>query len=396
MAKQSTAVHQHRTRYVVAMLAVLTTTIAMLGGPSTAALLGGIGAAQSTEPAERIDPPRSVRITAGGDILTESQVRVAAAEAGAASGARFDFGPLFAPLQPVISQADLAICHMELPIGRPGASSGNIGRSPFGGNLLISPFELAAGARSAGFDRCSTASNHSYDAGASGVVSTLDALDASGISHTGTARSENEALPNVFDVDGVRVGHVSYTRSSNTVLPSRSWVQSTATSSAQVIRDVQALRAGGAEIVIVSVHVTFEMQRAPIARDRLFANAITAGADIDMVVHHGPHVIQPLEMVNDTPVFWSTGNMISGMGLAISGRYADQRTLDGLLATVLFHEDDDGEWTSFPGAVTICTDVITRVVRPARDAFASGISARERSALLACRQRTEAVFGPTG
>jgi hypothetical protein len=387
-------VHRRRRTAILAALVAATATFAGLASASTAP--DDIGSAQATTSADRLNVPRAIRITAGGDILTESQVRAAAARAGAATGARFDFGPLLAPLASTTAQADLAICHMELPIGRPGAAVGNIGRSPFGGNLLIAPYELAAGARTAGFDRCTTASNHSYDAGLTGIVSTLDALDANGLSHTGTARSANEAIPRVFDVKGVRVGHVSYTRSSNTTRPSQSWPQNYASTSGQVIADVSALRADGAELVIVSVHLPREMERGPIARDRAFANAITAGADIDMVVHHGPHVIQPLEIVNGTPVFWSTGNMISGMGTASSGTYADQRTLDGLLATVLFDQAGDGTWTAYPSAVAICTDPATRVVRPARTALDGPLSERERGVINACLQRTQAVYGPVG
>lgn len=321
-------------------------------------------------------------------------MRVAAASA-ATGGARFDFGALFAPLRSVTEQADLAICHMELPIARPGETAGILGRSPFGGNLLNAPYELAAGVRFVGFDRCSTASNHSYDAGAGGIVSTLDALDASGISHTGTARSPGEAAPSIIDVNGVRVGHVSYTTYSNTARPAQAWLVNTATTSSRVINDVRTLRSNGAEIVIVSVHTARELQREPTAQDRRFTNEITAGADIDVVVQHGPHVIQPMEMVNATPVYWSTGNMISGMGTG-GGRYADQRTLDGLLATVLFQEDDGGKWAAFPGAITICTDPVTRSVSPARAALNGPLGERERRELTACLQRTESVYGPTG
>ncbi len=81
-------------------------------------------------------PPRSVSVLAGGDVLTEERVRFAAANAGKASGARFDFGPMFTEVREAVETADLAICHMETPIGAPGGSFGYAGRSPFGGNLL--------------------------------------------------------------------------------------------------------------------------------------------------------------------------------------------------------------------------------------------------------------------
>lgn len=355
--------------------------------------------AVASAPATRLGPPRSLLVSAGGDILTENAVLAAGARGGAATGARYDFSHVFSPLASVNANVDLAICHMELPIGRPGARVGAVGRSPFGGNLLIAPNEMAAGVRAGGFNRCSTASNHSYDTGFSGIVSTLDALDAAGVSHTGTARTPNEAVPRTVDVGGVSVGHVAYTRYANTVRPAQRWRQSYAATSSQVIEDVRALRAQEADIVIVSVHISKEMLSMPIPRDRDFATAITAGSDIDLVVHHGPHVVQPLEMVNGTPVYWSTGNMLAGMGKPSSGRYADQRTLDGLLAMVQFVERSNGNWDTYAGTIAICTDPVTRIVRPARSSLenpSSGLTQRERNELTLCLQRTAAVVTPVG
>jgi hypothetical protein len=367
---------------------------------TVSALPSGVSSAVNVAaPADRLGPPRSLLVSAGGDILTENAVLAAGERGGAVTGARYDFSHVFAPLARVNADVDLAICHMELPIGRPGGRVGVVGRSPYGGNLLIAPYEMAAGPRAGGFNRCSTASNHSYDTGFSGIVSTLDALDAAGISHTGTARTPDEAVPRTFAVGNVRVGHVSYTRYTNTNRPSQTWQQSYASSSWQVINDVRALRAQGADIVIVSVHISKEMLRSPTQSDRSFATAITAGADIDLVVHHGPHVVQPLEMVNATPVYWSTGNLVSGMGKPSSGRYADQRTLDGLLAMVQFVERPNGDWDAYAGSLAVCTDPVTRIVRPARSSLgnpASGLDQRERNELAACWQRSAAVVAPLG
>ena len=56
----------------------------------------------------------------------------------------------------------------------------NLGPSAYGGNRLVSPYEVAAGVAATGFDRCTTASNHSNDIGAAGIDQTLAALDAGG------------------------------------------------------------------------------------------------------------------------------------------------------------------------------------------------------------------------
>ena len=289
---------------------------------------------------------RSFVVMATGDILTEQLVLDSAA-AAAGPGVRYDFAPLFAPIATGIASADLAICHMELPIGVPGARPGVYGRSPDAGNLLLAPNEIARGIADVGFDRCSTASNHALDLGFEGITSTLDALDAVGLGHAGTARSEEESangMAEVLDVAGVRVSHLSYTRFSNMPRSGERWWMNFAGDVEQVAADILRARAAGAEVVIVSLHIAKEMLTGPTGYDRDFITELTATVPIDLIVEHGPHVIQPVEVVNGTVVYWSVGNLLSGMGVPGTGKYEDQRTLDGLIAGVRFTESEPGEF----------------------------------------------------
>jgi hypothetical protein len=367
-------------------------------GPTDGTPVTADGAARRTAP-----PSRSLLVVLGGDVLNENAFNQAAADAAASmpGGARYAFGPLFdppaAPVADILRSADLAVCHAELPIGAPGERPGVYGRSAFGGNLLLAPYELAPGLVDGGFDRCSTASNHSFDLGVPGIVSTLDAFDTVGISHVGTARNLEDALDDpVVEVNGIHIAHLSYTRSSNTVAPRDPWMLQRATSVEQVAVDVATLRAAGAELVIVSLHVGTEMQNAPTGGDRDFATRLTATADVDLLVHHGPHVVQPVERVNGTWVYWSLGNFVSGMGLAHQGRYADQRTLDGLLATVRFSELAPGVFTAESRPVLVCTSRSARTVHapvavlsdPVR---AAAIDPARRAELQACLDRTRPV-----
>ena len=306
-------------------------------------------------------PPRTMLVVAGGDVLNEGAVNNAGA-AAAVPPQRYDFAPMFAPVASIIGAADLAICHIEIPVGRPGASAGVYGRSPYGGNLLLAPHEVAAGLAATGFDRCSTASNHSHDLGSDGIASTLEALDAAGISHAGTARSPAESAPEVFTVQGIRVAHLSYSTYSNTVWPSDGWAMNRATSPERVAAAVHGVRAAGAEVVIVSQHLPKELLSGPIPADRAFVTRLTELADIDLIVHHGPHVVQPVEVVNGTPVYWSVGNFVSGMGRPGTGRYADPRTSDGLLAVVRFTETSPGQFTAVSQPVLLCNERSSRTV----------------------------------
>jgi poly-gamma-glutamate synthesis protein (capsule biosynthesis protein) len=351
-------------------------------------------ASGALQPAVRVTPPpRTLTVAATGDILPEKEVLQAGARAAAGTGARYDFGPLFAPIAPLIQWSDLAICHMETPIGAPGEAAGWFGPSPFGGSRLLAPYEMADALRRTGFDRCSTASNHSYDLGAGGVASTLDALDAAGLGHSGTARTAQEAAPQVFTVNGVRVAHLAYTWGLNTESPADPWMVNDSSDPQVVAGAVGEARSAGAEIVILSLHAPYEMGRVPSALEREFVAAVLDRERVDLVIRQGPHVVQPVGRVADTVVYWSVGNLVTGMGLPGDGRFSDERTLDGLLATVRFTETSTpGVFVADPWTAVLCSDRDTRAVHPATSDLADPSTPPAlRDQLVACVMRTREV-----
>lgn len=374
------------------------TRVLMVAAGVSALLVGTVASAERTDPgtasatAVRLHPPRrSFTVAAVGDFLSEGLVNTAAA-AAAPPGVRYDYEPLLRPLEGIIQSADLAICHMETPIGPPGATAGFAGKGGYGTNLIAAAAELPADLARVGFDRCSTASNHSNDLGVDGIRTTLEALDGAGLSHTGTARTPEEAAPQVLDVGGVRVGHIAFARNSNTGFPKEWWRVRQAVTATNVNDDVASARAAGAEVVIVSLHVYVEMQTGPTADDRGLVQQIAAQAQPDLIIIHGPHVVQPVEQVNGTLVYWSLGNFISGMGVANRGKYSDPRTLDGLLASVRFTQQPDGSWLTQPWTVLLCNALGSRVVYPGLTTLADpAVPSGLRSQLDACVARSSAV-----
>ncbi len=362
---------------------------------TTGALADAAGSGGRSEPAQvsegagRAGPPRWFTVVATGDTLIQYRVRQVAAAAGARSGVRYDFGPMFAPIAPVIAAADLAICNMETPISRPGGAVGAVGQSPYGGSLLVAPYEVAAGLRSVGFDRCSTATNHSYDLGASGIATTIEALAAHGITATGTARTYAESIDTVFDVNGVTVAHLSFTTDSNTYLPSELWRVNRTRDPLLIAGRVDAARQAGAEVVLVSLHLLKEQLAGPIGYDRDLVTRMTAAADIDAVIMHGPHVVQPFEWVNGSAVWWSLGNFVSDMGPPSTGRYSSPYTSDGLVAHIGFRETSPGEFEARPMSIALCNDFADRTVRASVLGLArTDISTRVRNELTDCLART--------
>src|SRR6056297_443949 len=111
---------------------------------------------------------------------------------------------MFDDIAPVIEQADLAVCHLETPIAPVGEE--------FSTDALYGvPPEIVSAMAGAGFDRCSTASNHALDRYGRGVDRTIEVLEVNGMGQSGMARNEAESLPSVFVVGGVAMSHLSYT-----------------------------------------------------------------------------------------------------------------------------------------------------------------------------------------
>jgi poly-gamma-glutamate synthesis protein (capsule biosynthesis protein) len=251
-----------------------------------------------------VEPAVKTAIVAfGGDILVHNGVRNSASVG--ATG--FDFKPMFAEIKPLLSAADLAICHLEVPL-----TSSNTDLSSY--PKFNAPRELAEGIADAGFDGCSTASNHSMDKGEGGLVDTLDILDAVGLKHAGTARSPEEAASaTMYELDNLTVAHIAGTYWLNGLsTPSeKEWMAQRLDTKAMLDMAGRA-RWAGADLVVVSVHCCTEYLTNPTdAQVDVFEELITSPW-VDLVVGHHSHVVGPVGMVDDEYVVYGLGNLLSG------------------------------------------------------------------------------------
>lgn len=260
-------------------------------------------------PAPSADGPRGFTLVASGDVLPHSSVIDRARfDAG---GTGYDFRPMLSGVEPLVSRADLALCHMETVYGANGDYTGY--------PAFKSPPEVAAGLAATGYDGCSTASNHSLDDGAEGIRRTLDALDRKGVRHAGTARTEAEARTvTTLRAGAAKVAHLAYTYDTNGYpLPQgQPWAVNLIDEN-KILADARAARRAGADVVVVSVHWGTEWQDAPDDRQRTLARALTAARtdgrpDIDLILGTHAHVPQAYEKVNGTWVIYGMGDQIAG------------------------------------------------------------------------------------
>ena len=146
-----------------------------------------------------------MRVTFLGDALCERSLLAAH---GTATG--YDFRPVFAPLRDFLSESDFVVANLETPIAETDADLTNE-RWRFN-----SPRAFAEALQWSGVDFVTTANNHCLDRGTAGIAATIRALDAIGLPHTGTfADSESADRPSIADIDGFRLGLLSYTYGTN-------------------------------------------------------------------------------------------------------------------------------------------------------------------------------------
>ncbi|CAM5265950.1 CapA family protein [Streptomyces narbonensis] len=307
------------------------------GGTPTPGTSAGTAGGRSPAPASAAPGGASAStgftLVASGDVLPhDSIIRRAAQDAG---GDGYDFGPMFAGAKGVVAPADLAICHMETVYGKEGG--------PYTGYPAFkSPPEVAAALKATGYDSCSTASNHALDDGAAGLRRTLDALDAAGIRHAGSARTAEEAArPTLMKAGGATVAQLAYTYDTNGYpLPEgQPWAVRLLDEST-VIADARAARAAGADVVVVSVHWGTEWQTEADQRQLSLGRALTASTsggrpDIDLIIGTHAHVPQAYEKVNGTWIVYGMGDQIAGDMINHEGSY-DPRGNQGTLGRFTF------------------------------------------------------------
>ncbi len=226
-----------------------------------------------------------------------------------------DGAGFLAAVADVLGAADLAIGNLEGVLvdgGEPRKACTN----PDACFLFRSPTRYAAHLRDAGFDLISLANNHARDFGEAGRDSSMAALDAVGIRHSGR-RGEFVSV----DKLGLRIAFLAYavTRNSN-LLHDYARAETT-------IRHFAA----GHDIVIVSFHGGAEgrdVARLPFAEEEYFGEprgdvvrfarmAVDAGADV--VFGHGPHVIRAAERYRERLIAYSLGNFATYYGISVAG-----------------------------------------------------------------------------
>ncbi len=285
-------------------------TILAVAATALAGCASAPPAAPAPPPAEAVapPPPTLVSIASVGDIMlgTDYPRDILPDDDGAG---------FLRHVAPILSAADIAFGNLEgvlMDGGEPAKQCGSSTRC----FLFRTPTRYAAYLAAAGFDALSLANNHARDFGEAGRDSSMAALDAVGIRHSGREGTWAEMV-----VKGVRVAMIAFAPN----------VGANSLNDHEIaVERVRALAAAN-DIVIVSFHAGAEgdgAERLPFARefyageDRgdvvMFAHAmVDAGADL--LIGHGPHVPRAMELYRDRLIAYSLGNFATYYGIRVEG-----------------------------------------------------------------------------
>ena len=200
--------------------------------------------------------------------------------------------------------ADLRFGNLESPLtARPKVTPSKL-------TLRGAPHAIDA-LQYARFDFVAVANNHMMDYGPEGLAETCDKLDVAGIAHAGAGDNNGAACaPAILNHNGHTIGLLAYCDVWQ-VSPLYARERSPGVAPLRVsdcVAQIQELRRQ-VDWVIVQLHWGQEMAQMPSPEQRAWARSLVdAGADL--VLGHHPHVLQPAEIVDGVPVFYSLGDFL--------------------------------------------------------------------------------------
>ena len=288
------------------------------------------------------DGKTNIVIAAVGDVMMPGSLQAAVAKDN------YNYAHLFEKIAQDLGAADITFANLETPVDQTAAVAGY--------PAFNARPELLSALKRAGVDIVSLANNHARDAGADGLLHTLQNIESAGLVFAGAGRTRAESLAPVYlNSQGVVTAFFAYTYGTNRGLSKKRKgapaVNILRTGSREdldaVIVQVKQARSH-ADLIVVSVHWGDEYAKVPTPWQKQAASELVeAGADI--ILGHHPHVLQPVESYRakdgrQAVIAYSMGNFISSQNYGVSAKNkTNARALrgDGIILTI-YAEKDQG------------------------------------------------------
>lgn len=216
----------------------------------------------------------------------------------------YDFKPMLEEIKPIVSKYDLAFYNQETILGGSG-----IGLSTY--PRFNSPYEVGDAFIDSGFNLVALANNHTLDRGEQAIINSYNYWKNKGIYSAGSYISEETRNTiEIREENGIKYALLSYTTWTNGLsVPNGKTYLLNRYDENLVKQDIEKVR-DKVDLLMVSMHFGDEYSHTPSNEQRKIANYLS-NLGVDIVIGHHPHVVQPIEFINDTLVVYSLGNFIS-------------------------------------------------------------------------------------
>ena len=231
----------------------------------------------------------------------------------------YDFKPMITMIKDKVKGYDLAYYNQETILG-----GSEIGLSDY--PTFNSPYEAGDAMLDAGFNIVSLATNHTIDRGEKAVLNSCEYWETkSDVLTAGSYCSEEDRNEvKVMEKNNITYTMLNYTYGTNGIaIPSGKdylvnvWPMDYNADygvgyeafKETVKEDIERVR-DKVDVLIVAMHWGVEYTHTPTKYQKDAAEFL-ASLGVDIVIGTHPHVVQPVEWIDDTIVFYSLGNFIS-------------------------------------------------------------------------------------
>ena len=219
----------------------------------------------------------------------------------------YDFHKMFTYIKDIIKDYDLKFYNQETVIG-----GKNLGLSNY--PCFNSPDEIGLDLIDIGFNLVNLTTNHSKDKGITGLKYSSNFWKKqreNGVYAVGSYETEEDRQEaRIEEKNGIKYALLGYATVTNGFTisdqDSHYWVLWDKEKAKQDIEKVK----GKADVIMVSMHWGTEYTHVPTEEEKEIAKYL-ASLGVNVIIGHHPHVIQPIEFIDDTLVIYSLGNFIS-------------------------------------------------------------------------------------
>lgn len=217
----------------------------------------------------------------------------------------YDFSKMLELVKPIIQSYDLAFYNQESILG--GVELGLSSYPRFN-----APKEVGDAFLDLGFNLVSLANNHTLDKGKSGIYSSLNYWQGKeNVMTAGTYSSEeNRITPNIMEKNGITYALLAYTTTTNGLTTFKDEPYLITVYDEELVKaDIERLR-DKVDLLMVSMHWGEEYTHNPTEEQKIIAEYL-ASLNVDIIIGHHPHVVQPIDFIGNTMVIYSLGNFIA-------------------------------------------------------------------------------------